>query len=85
MMRDLFSNLPPKEVDGNYATRTVHLWIKGDPALDEQCRDCAREWIETGDYASWAEQWTSLSTVDSMLLFTDELRALVVTSALAVE
>jgi len=85
MMRDLFTNLPPKIVDGNYATRTAHLWIKGDPALDEQCLDHAREWMETGDCMSWPEERTNLPTVDPLLLFADELRALVVASALAIE
>jgi hypothetical protein len=85
MTHDLFSHLPPEnEVDGNFATRMAHLWIIGDPDLDEQCRDCSREWMESERGASWTVDWTSLAAPDSALL-SDELRSLVVASALAVE
>jgi hypothetical protein len=85
MMQDLFSDLPFSEVDANYATRKVHQWIVGDPALDEQCRDCALESMERGDRAWRQEDIVSLAAADLMLRLAEDLRTLVVASALDTE
>jgi hypothetical protein len=83
MMRDLFSDLPLRECDGNYVTRTVRRWIETDPAVDEQCRDLAREWLKN-QTASRAVDGVRLDALDPASL-ADQLRVLVVTAAISVE
>jgi hypothetical protein len=85
VMHDLYSDLPPPELHANYATRLVHLWIKGDPTLDKECRNRARKWMETDGRACGLDVREDPSASAAAGCFAGELRGLVVTSALAVE
>ncbi len=85
MMRDLFTDMPPIELDANYATRMAHLWIRGDPDLDQQCRDLAREWAELGDRDCWDDEIAADAFDNPMLALAAEFRVRIVASALAAE
>ena len=85
-MRDLFCDVPPQEsIDANYETRMAHHWIRGDPGLDDQCRECVREWSECGDSQDWLDDRTGCAGGEAMKVLARELQMLVTASALTVE
>lgn len=85
MMRDLFSHTPLREVEGNYATRMAHLWVRGDPDLDEQCRYLARVCAEPGDRTCWSDGSAGSAQDDPVSALASEFRVRIVASALSAE
>ncbi len=75
MTPDLFSTLEDGPTWSNYATRLVHLWITGDPSLEEQCRESAERYATKRSRAGH----------DDCATLADELRALVTAEAVQTE